>query len=148
MHLREVLDADLPVLFAQQKDAEAAKMAHFPSREWGAFLVHWRENVLGNPAVVARTIEVEGEVAGYVASWQPAEGPREVGYWLGRAHWGRGLASAALSRFLTVHELRRPLVALVATHNVASRRVLEKCGFRWARHLVAPDGVAEIELRL
>ncbi len=123
-------------------------MAHFSSRDWATFLVHWREKVLGNAACLARTIEIEGEVAGYVATWPPAEGPREIGYWLGRAHWGRGLATAAVSRFLTVHEPRRPLVAVVAAHNLASRRVLEKCGFRRARDLVAPDGVAEIELRL
>ena len=57
----------------------------------------------------------------------------EVGYWLGRAFWGRGIATAAL-RLLTAHafaahpELRR-LWAVPFARNVASARVLEKAGY-------------------
>ena len=57
----------------------------------------------------------------------------EVGYWLGRAFWGRGIATAAL-RLLTAHafaadpELRR-LWAVPFVTNVASARVLEKAGY-------------------
>ncbi len=45
-----------------------------------------------------------------------------------RQFWGRGLATAALAEL--VEELdQRPLYAWVATSNVGSIRVLEKCGF-------------------
>jgi RimJ/RimL family protein N-acetyltransferase len=57
------------------------------------------------------------------------EGEREVGYWLGREFWGRGIATEALSQFLGVVKTR-PLFAHVAKHNHGSRRVLEKCGFK------------------
>ena len=60
-------------------------------------------------------------------SWEQ-EGERPVGYWIDRAHWGRGIASRALPAFLRI-VTARPLVAHVAKHNVASRRVLEKSGF-------------------
>jgi RimJ/RimL family protein N-acetyltransferase len=50
-----------------------------------------------------------------------------VTYWIDRAFWGRGLATAALREF--VREEPRPLHARVAKDNVGSRRVLEKCGF-------------------
>ena len=53
---------------------------------------------------------------------------REVTYWIGRSYWGKGIATRALNEFLTVDP--PPLHARVAYDNVASRRVLEKCGFR------------------
>jgi RimJ/RimL family protein N-acetyltransferase len=55
-------------------------------------------------------------------------GEREVGYWIGKEYWGRGIATRALEEFLKQIETR-PLYAHVAKHNTASRRVLEKCGF-------------------
>jgi RimJ/RimL family protein N-acetyltransferase len=67
-------------------------------------------------------------------------------YWIGRSYWGRGIATAALSAFLAV-ERSRPLNAHVASDNVASRRVLEKCGFRVVatERSVAGARSAEIE---
>jgi RimJ/RimL family protein N-acetyltransferase len=51
-----------------------------------------------------------------------------VVYWLGREFWGKGIATLALSQFLKLVG-ERPVFAYVATHNIASIRVLEKCGF-------------------
>jgi len=149
MRLRAVIEADLPLFFEHQRDPEAATMAAFPPRDREAFMTHWHDRVLGNPESMVRTIDVDGEVAGNVVSWQPAEGERAIGYYLGRAYWGRGIATAALAAFLASHEKRRPLVAHVAEHNVASRRVLEKCGFEpTGKPEVSDDGVVERVLRL
>jgi RimJ/RimL family protein N-acetyltransferase len=131
--LREVTEADLPTFFAQQRDPDAHRMVAFVGRDPGdreGFLAHWRK-ILADDAGTERTIVVDGEVAGNVVAWgRPGE--RQVGYWLGRAYWGRGLATAALSAF--VGELaERPLWAGVAADNLASLRVLEKCGFTLAR---------------
>jgi RimJ/RimL family protein N-acetyltransferase len=52
-----------------------------------------------------------------------------VTYWIGRSYWGKGFATDALTAFLAV-DRSRPVRARVASDNVASRRVLEKCGFR------------------
>jgi len=56
----------------------------------------------------------------------------ELGYWLGRPHWGRGLATAALQAFLPwaadTHGLAR-FTARTFADNLASCRVLERCGF-------------------
>jgi RimJ/RimL family protein N-acetyltransferase len=73
-------------------------------------------------------VTVDGAVAGNIGSWT-AEGKREVGYWIDRAFWGRGVATEALSAFLGLEPVR-PLYAGVAKHNVASIRVLQKCGFK------------------
>jgi RimJ/RimL family protein N-acetyltransferase len=72
------------------------------------------------------------EVAGTIGSWGGPE-EREVTYWIGRSFWGKGIATGALRAFLTV-DPARPLHARVASDNVASRRVLEKCGFRVIAH--------------
>ena len=124
--LREVVESDLDALFEQQSDPESSAMAGVPSRDRAAFDAHWRR-IRASEETVIRVIDVDGEVAGHVASW-PSEGRRYVGYWLARESWGRGLATAALAEYLG--EVReRPLHALVSTDNVASIRVLEKCGF-------------------
>jgi len=78
--------------------------------------------------VLNRVIVVDDDVAGSIGSWGDA-GEREVTYWIGRSYWGKGIATEALGAFLAV-ERSRPLRAHVASDNVGSRRVLEKCGFR------------------
>lgn len=129
--LRAVSEDDLAVFFAQQLDPEANHMAAFTSRDpsdWDLFLAHWR-SVLADPANTNRTIEADGQVAGHLALYPESETEYDLGYWLGREFWGRGIATAALGLFLA-EIARRPLYARVAKDNVGSRRVLEKNGFR------------------
>jgi len=124
--LREIRPADIAVFYEHQLEPEATAMAAFPARDLIAHNTHWGK-VLANPTVTARAILVEGKVAGQIGSWEE-DGQRLVGYWLGRAFWGKGVATAALQEFLKV-DPQRPLRAHVATHNHGSIRVLEKCGF-------------------
>jgi RimJ/RimL family protein N-acetyltransferase len=81
-------------------------------------------------------IEVDGELAGGIGiTPQGGEiaGVAEFGYWLGRAYWGRGIATQAAAVVVTYafaeRQLRR-LEAHVFAPNLASIRVLEKNGFR------------------
>jgi RimJ/RimL family protein N-acetyltransferase len=148
--LREVRDEDLPILFDHQADPEAARMAAYPSAARGSFDTHWARIRL-EPHTVIRVVLADGIVAGNIVSWMQG-GRREVGYWLGREHWGRGIATRALATF--VAELaERPLFAAVAPHNTASRRVLEKCGFAWVGEEIEPppgggDSIAWLVFRL
>jgi RimJ/RimL family protein N-acetyltransferase len=103
-------------------------MAVFPGRERDEFLTHWAK-VRADHEILLRTIVADGAVAGNVVSW-PQDGQRWVGYWLGREHWGRGIATRALARYLAEEEQFRPLIAHVAGSNTGSVRVLEKAGFR------------------
>ncbi len=146
--LRDVTDDDLPIFFEHQRDPAATGMAQFPARQWDAFLTHWRTKVLGDAATRKKAIVVDGTVAGNVVSWEH-DGKRLIGYWIGREHWGKGVATRALSEFLA-HEAARPLHAWVAERNVASIRVLEKCGFvpRIEHGRVGDDGVAELLMEL
>ena len=124
--LREVVDSDLDAFFEHQREPEANRIAAFPARDREAFDAHWRR-LLADDSLTKKTIVYEGEVAGNVGCWEQ-EGRRLVGYWIGREFWGKGLATRALQE-LTGEVTQRPLHAWVATSNVASIRVLEKCGF-------------------
>ena len=138
--IRDTIESDLGALFEFQADPEASAMAAFPSRDLHAFLEN-QHKIEVDPAAVEQTIVVDGDVVGSVLSWD-GPGVRLVGYWIGRDYWRKGYATAALRAFLDV-DRHRPLQAHVAEHNVASRRVLEKCGFVFDRSEVADDGILE-----
>ncbi len=148
--IRPTTEDDLPALYVHQRDPEACRMAAFTPRELPAFLEHWRNKILAVPTVKACTIVTNGRVAGYVSSWRPDETERLVAYWIGREFWGRGIASASLAQFLKYVDLTRPLTAYVATSNVGSARVLEKCGFELVKDslVTGEDGVAEVRYLL
>ena len=119
--LRAVEDDDLPLFFEWQADEESCRMAAMAARDAEAFAAHW-SRIRSNADTNLRTIVADGAVAGNAVSWTGDDG-RMVGYWIGKAHWGRGIASSALRLFLDV-ERHRPLLATVAEHNAGSRRVL------------------------
>ena len=127
--LREVHDSDLPVFFRQMNDPEALRMAAFTPKDPAdrdAFEAHWKR--IRASEDVLRTVLVDGDVVGSAAVYgEPGE--REVTYWIDRAHWGRGIATAAL-RELVAEVPERPLYARAAADNTGSLRVLSKCGFR------------------
>ena len=124
--LRDVTEDDLPIFFEHQLDPAATEMAAFPSRDKDAFMAHWAK-VMANDSVILKTILFDGQVAGNMVSFEMS-GKREVGYWIGKEYWGKGIATRALAAFLDQVKTR-PLYAHVAKHNIGSRRVLEKCGF-------------------
>jgi RimJ/RimL family protein N-acetyltransferase len=127
--LREVTEADLDIFFVNQLDPGANRMAAFTApdpTDREAFALHW-SRLLADESVVIRTVLVDGLVAGNVLLFRHAGQP-EVGYWIGRRFWGRGVATRALDQFLRVVPAR-PLYARVAKDNIASIRVLDKCGF-------------------
>ena len=142
--LRDVQESDVPLFYAHQLDPEATRMAAFPSRDWDAFTTHWAKIMTGTTGIV-RTIIFDGTVAGNICCWQDS-GEQLVGYWIGREHWGKGIATAALAEFLA-RLPDRPLAARVAKHNVASIRVLEKCGFTPVAEdeFTEPDGTHVVE---
>ncbi|MER6114296.1 N-acetyltransferase [Streptomyces sp. A0642] len=127
--LREVHDTDLPLFFAWMSDPESVRTAAFTSEDptdRHAFDAHWKR-VLAHPSVVMRTVLADGAVVGNAGVYG-APDDRQVTYWIDRAHWGRGVATAALRALLDAVP-ERPLHARAAADNTGSRRVLEKCGF-------------------
>ena len=141
--LREVFEADLPVFYEHQRDREAAAMAAFPPRERDAFMAHWAKT-LANDSALTWTVVSDG-AAGNIGCWED-DGRRLVGYWIGREFWGRGLATQASRNSST--SSTRARCAYVAKSNVASIRVLEKCGFVKVGEHAGDDGIEELLLEL
>jgi RimJ/RimL family protein N-acetyltransferase len=124
--LRTVRNEDLLHFYEQHRDPASVAMAITPVRERGEFLARWLKN-LADPDNLTVTIEADGAVAGHACCF-PKEGRRWVGYWVDRALWGKGIASAALRELLKL-ERSRPLFAETADTNVRSQLVLRNAGF-------------------
>ena len=131
IRLRDVLESDLPIFFEQQLDPDANYMAAFTARDpadRNAFMAHWAR-ILSDESTTNQTILFNDQVAGSVACYTDEEfGHLEVTYWIGKAYWGKGIATRALSLFLD-HVTVRPIFGRTAKDNIGSRRVMEKCGF-------------------
>ena len=82
---------------------------------------------LQDPTIRMQTILVAETIVGSLAKFE-IEGDAELTYWVDRSFWGKGIATTALTNFLTL-EPTRPLFGRVAFDNIGSQRVLEKCGF-------------------
>lgn len=135
--LRPVAPSDLDTFFEHQRDPVALQIGTLTSRERAAFDAHWAK-ILADPLTIQRTVECDDVVVGYVGSFV-RDGLREVAYWYGREHWGKGIATTALRAFLgEVQE--RPLFARVTVDHAASRRVLEKVGF----YVKAKESIDEV----
>ncbi len=122
-------------------------MVGLPARDREAHVAHWAK-LLADDTIVNKTIEFDGQVVGNIGCWEN-EGERLVGYFIARSHWGKGIATAAL-RGLLSEVKERPLLAHVATHNLGSTRVLEKCGFTMVEGSLhtGDDGIEEMLMKL
>ncbi len=126
VRLRPVQAGDLPRLFDLQLDPESNRMAVMIARTSEAFEANWAQ-ALDDPGTTARAILVGEALVGHISCF-PRDGQQHVGYWIDRTYWGKGIASRAL-HLLLQEVAQRPLVAIAATCNGASLRVLQKCGF-------------------
>lgn len=86
-----------------------------------------------------------GEMIGFCGAgvWRDAEDP-EIGWWLARGYWGRGLATEAARAALrdAFERARLPRIISVARpENKASIRIMEKLGLKLEYEFVS-DGVS------
>src|SRR5438045_5948820 len=137
--LREVTKEDLPTFFEHQLDAEATRMAAFPSRDRDAFMAHWARIMSKetNETGILNTILADETVAGNVVYWEAAGEPN-IAYWLGKTYWGKGIASAALAQFLTKIKAR-PGLAHGPKHTSASIGAPQQCGCHTASAATPED---------
>ena len=129
LHLREVIDSDLPLFFEHQRDPQSVHMAAFTAKDptdQAAFDAHWTK-IMADPGTLIQTILYNGQIAGSILTYGGL-GDLEVSYWLGKEFWGKGIATEALRLFLEI-QTTRPLYARAVKDNLGSIRVLEKCGF-------------------
>jgi RimJ/RimL family protein N-acetyltransferase len=127
--LRDVVESDLPIFFEYLQDEDALYMAAFTPpdpTDKAAFMKHWQK-ILADESLIKKTILYDEQVVGHVLSFEMF-GEQEVGYWIDKAYWGKGIATEALKELLDIVTIR-PLHARAVKDNKASIRVLEKCGF-------------------
>lgn len=131
--LRPATDADFEALFELESDVTGADMIAFLPRDPGdrdAFTAHWAR-ITTDDSVITRIIEADGSFAGYAVSFL-IDGERQIGYWISRQLWGRGIGTAALAALVAEIE-ERPLWGSTVADNLGSQRVLLKAGFVFDR---------------
>ncbi len=143
-------DEDALVRHANDRDVWLNLRDCFPHPYTHADAAAWVRLATSRTPETDFAITVDGQAVGGIGLIVRDDIERtsaEIGYWLGRAFWGRGLATAAV-RGLTEHAFRRHALtrvyALVFAENAASIRVLEKAGYRCEgrlRRSAIKDGV-------
>ena len=127
--LRQTEKSDLEFFFQFQLDEEAIYLAAFTPKDPAdkeAYFEKYTKH-LNDPTINMQTILSGETVAGSIAKFE-VEGDAEITYWIDRNFWGKGIATTALKKFLTI-ENARPILGRVAFDNLGSQKVLEKCGF-------------------
>lgn len=105
-------------------------------REIAIFLGHWDLRGFGQWAVVERET---GQLLGRAGLWQPEGWPGlEVGWVLGRSHWGRGFATEAARASLN-HAFAglgaHHVISIIRPDNERSIRVAERLGEQYERRV-------------
>jgi RimJ/RimL family protein N-acetyltransferase len=109
----------------------AENTAHIPSPYSVEEARQWVADAVLEPATYV--ITVGSEVIG-ACSLDGRDGIPELGYWIGVPFWGCGYATEAADGLIgrAFNDLgHKALTASARVSNPVSRRVLEKCGFRW-----------------
>jgi RimJ/RimL family protein N-acetyltransferase len=107
-------------------------------RDAEAFLAAPRDPVLPSLLIFERT-DGAPRLAGACGLGRRASGAVELGYWIARSFWGRGIATEAGIALIAIARALR-MERLEASHfidNPASARVLDKLGFE-STGLIAP----------
>ncbi len=146
VRLRRPRTTDAPALAGEADDIAVARTLrdHFPHPydvdDALAFIDKALEQE-GSPTQFI--IEVDGELAGVMGLFVGEDVMRrnaEIGYWLGKRFWGRGVGTAAVAWAVDyawrVLEVDR-VYAEVFGNNTASLRLLQKCGFELEYRLPA-----------
>jgi len=148
--LRRLEPLDVPAIERYAGDEDVARMtARIPhpyppgmAAAWVAETHRQMAGGLGWQLAVATL--ADGALVGAIGlEKDEADAAAELGYWIGRPHWGRGYATEAARRLIAfgfqeggLREVRAHCMAV----NAASRRVLEKLG-------MAFQGPATVEAR-
>lgn len=147
--LRWPRESDAPALAALAGDWDVARMTASIPHPYGLddserFIVAARAaNARGRALRLALTLKTfPRKLVGMIGVELRDHGP-ELGFWIGRPYWGRGLmseaAEAMADAFFRVTESQE-LNALALTDNDASRVVLEKAGFVETERLASGPG--------
>lgn len=97
--------------------------------------VEWIDRMMKQQPLLNLVIDVDGELAGVIGIEMRNDVYQKaplIGYWLGEAHWGRGIMTTAIKFMVNYAFTNLDIVRLQAgvfSNNPRSMRVLEKAGF-------------------
>ena len=136
--LRRWEDGDAEDLFEYAKDPDVGPIAGWPPHRSVEESREIIRNVLSGPECYAICLKDDGRAIGAIELMRHTalvggDGECELGYWLGKPFWGRGIMPEAARALL-----RRAFEDLGMAKvwcgyyegNLKSKRVQEKCGFR------------------
>jgi len=135
--VREWRPADVDSLVAQANNIKVWRNLHdgFPHPYTRADAESWIQKISAEHPDTVFTIAVDGKAVGGIGFHRGVDVHRltaTIGYWLGEAYWGRGIAAEAL-RAVTEYAFSnfdfQRIEALVFEWNAPSTRVLEKAGY-------------------
>ena len=150
LFLRKWSDSDAGVLFKYASDPEVGPRAGWPphkSVEESLEIIRTLFSAEGMWAVVLKATAEPIGCVGYLpatgANIDITEDQCEVGYWIARPYWGKGLCTEALRLIVDNCFNVKGFTALWGDYfpdNPASGRVMEKCGFvDTGRELLCPN---------
>ena len=120
----------------------------FPYSELDA--IDWINSAEKSPDRHPFAVEIGDEIVACVSFWPYDENTNEVGYWVGKSYWGRGICTEALSTLLSqdFFPKERNVVARVMEGNIGSTKVLQKCGFTFSKNCTVKKSGKAIEGKL
>ena len=139
--LRPWEDADAEDLYEYAKDPDVGPMAGWPAHTSVKESLSVIRGVLGEPETYAICLKEDGRAIGSIGfhlnghtDMADRDDECELGYWLGKPFWGQGIVPEAVREILrhafSDLDMRCVWVGYY-DGNDKSRRVQEKCGFRY-----------------
>ena len=140
--LRPWKETDAEALYKYAKDAAVGPIAGWPPHTSVENSREIIRTILSTPETYAVVLKQSGEPVGSIGllfgdtahTADIANGEAEIGYWIGVPYWGQGLIPEAVRRVLRhgFEDLRLQAVWCgYYDGNTKSKRVQEKCGFRF-----------------
>lgn len=147
--LRPWEERDAAALYALASDPDIGPRCGWKPHESEAESAEIIRTVFAEPEIYALILRESGALVGcaglHPLDSEPSDCP-ELGYWLGKPYWGRGLMPEAARELIrhAFEDLRCTM--LWCSHydaNTQSRRVIEKCGFRYrmTKERAGTDGI-------
>jgi len=139
--------ANVAQLVADEEVSKWTSNIPFPYSEQDA--ITWISTTASDSLSNPYAVELNGLLVGCVSYWPHELGGVEVGYWVGREFWGKGICTNALKLLLKNDHFPacKDVFAKVMAQNIGSQRVLEKCGFSFLQNGTVCKGGNEIEAR-
>jgi [ribosomal protein S5]-alanine N-acetyltransferase len=130
---------ELSDLESVSKHGTTKNISNFMSDSFPDSVEKWKlflEYAISKKSILYRAIEINGEAVGGIGI-SPQSGiyriNAELGYWLGQDYWGQGIITNAITEIVKLAFEKFTINRIYATpfeNNVASHKVLEKCGFK------------------